>query len=74
MAQLVCSKCGGYAVILDDTDTCPRCRVVIVEVSSLSPGPWQQGNRDPTGHMEPNTRKKTGWLDRVKKHLRRIIR
>jgi len=70
MAQLVCPKCGGYAEIL--TDTCPRCGVVISKyqayLRSLS-----KGVQTPQAIASKN-RKKTSWLDQIKKHLRRVKR
>ena len=70
MAQRICPKCGGYAVIL--TDTCPRCRVVVSKYQAYL---QNLGTRTETPQAPqagaPRSRKKSHWLDKIKKHLRR---
>ena len=68
MAELICPKCGGYAEIM--TDTCPRCRVAVSKYRAYL---QNVGKRPETPQAElPRSRKKGSWLDKIKKHLRRI--
>ena len=73
MAQLICPKCGGYAEIL--TDTCPRCRVVVSKYQAYLQGLGKRTEiRQALQAGAPRSRKNTSWLDKIKKHLRRIKR
>ena len=70
MAELICPKCGGYAEVL--TDTCPRCRVSISKYQAYLQS-LGMGAQAPQAGVQKSG-KKSHWLDKIKKHLRRIKR
>ena len=65
----ICPKCGAYAEMIL-TDTCPRCRVSISKYRAYLQ------SLDKTVQAPqvtaPKSRKKTPWLEKIEKHLRRI--
>ena len=67
----ICPKCGTYAEIIL-TDTCPRCRVSISKYRAYHQG--LSNRAEPPHAGAPRSRKNTSWLDKIKKHLRRIKR
>ena len=66
----ICPKCGAYAEIL--TDTCPRCRVSISKYRAYLQS-LGKGTQAPEVEA-PKRQKKTRWLEKITKHLRRIKR
>ena len=67
----VCPKCGAYAEIL--ADTCPRCRVVVSKYQGYLQSPDKRTEATPQA-APPKRRSGSRWLDKIKKHLRRIKR